>query len=146
MFPTISAAESHFYDAFSNLDIDQMMAVWADVSEASCIHPGGTICRGTQQIKASWNYIFKENIRRFFRLNTLIKQGNSSLCLTLVEENISLDGRIPAGPPVYATNFYKYFKGNWLMVLHHASPTPFIQVSDDLTFDADVSKGSNEIH
>ncbi|MEC9247621.1 MAG: nuclear transport factor 2 family protein [Pseudomonadota bacterium] len=146
MFPTATAAESHFYDAFSNFDKDQMMAVWADVPEATCIHPGGSICEGTRQIRASWDYIFREKIRRFFRLKTLIKQENASLCIMLVEENISLDGKTPAGPPVYATNFYKRFESEWLMVLHHASPTPFMQMSDDFTFDADLGKGSSEVH
>ena len=109
MFPTPTAAESHFYEAFSNFDKDQMMAVWADVPEATCIHPGGSICGGIRQIRASWDYIFREKIRRFFQLKTLIKQENTSLCITLVEENISLDGKTPAGPPIYATNFYKYY-------------------------------------
>ena len=49
-FPDPTSAEQAFYAAFSDLDDDAMQAVWVDSDDASCIHPGGTLLRGTKDI------------------------------------------------------------------------------------------------
>ena len=146
MFPTAEAAEIHFYEAFSNFDIDQMMLVWAGSAESTCIHPGGTSLRGRDNIKASWGVIFDQNIKRRFTLRTIMKAGNSEVQISLVEENISVDGRTPAAPPVYATNIYKCFNDNWLMILHHASAAPILQFIEDATLDTFKNSRYDKIH
>lgn len=146
MFPTAEAAETHFYEAFSNSDTEQMMAVWAEIPEISCIHPGGSLLEGAYQIRSSWNKILRPTTRRIFKLRTLMRHESSGFYLSLVEENISLDGRFPAGPPIYATNFYRCFDNKWLMILHHASAAPFIEIARDAVLDGGNENGSREIH
>ena len=121
MFSTVKNAENHFYDAFSNCDLEKMMSVWLDSNEISCIHPGSSALVGTSQITLSWQQIFNPISKRFFDVKEINQIRTGSFCVRLVKENIYLGEKNFAAPPVYATNIYRKFDSSWFMISHHAS-------------------------
>ena len=52
-------ANLKFYFALESLDVDLMEEVWATDASAICIHPGWTRLAGWENIRASWEQIFK---------------------------------------------------------------------------------------
>ena len=53
MFATPDEAETAFYTAFANTDLDAMMLVWLDSDAVTCIHPVGPRISGHQAVRAS---------------------------------------------------------------------------------------------
>ena len=121
MFSTVKDAENHFYHAFSNCDIESMMAVWLNANEIFCVHPGCTVLVGASQIKLSWQQIFNPMSKRLFNLKTINQISAGSFCIRLVQENIYLEGKNFAAPPIYATNIYRKIDSSWFMISHQAS-------------------------
>lgn len=124
MFSTPTNAENHFYDAFSNCDLEKMMSVWLDSNEISCIHPGGSALVGMSQITLSWQQIFSPRSKRVFDLKTINQISADEFCLRLVQENIYLEEKNLAAPTIYATNIYRKIDFSWFMISHHASVSP----------------------
>ena len=52
-------ANLKFYFALESLDIGLMDEVWATDASAVCIHPGSARLIGWDQIRSSWEQIFK---------------------------------------------------------------------------------------
>ncbi|EHR69627.1 ketosteroid isomerase-like enzyme [Burkholderiales bacterium JOSHI_001] len=115
-------AESQFYEALREGDIDKMMAVWHDDDEVVCVHPGGARVVGTAAIRAAFESIFAngsipvqpDRIRRVHSLDAAMH--------SVVErfEMNTPEGRQSGS--VVATNVYLKTAEGWRMVLHHASP------------------------
>jgi len=117
------AAEDAFYRAFERTDIEAMMAVWDDSPDTLCIHPGGAVLHGPQDIRASWVEIFQSAARVQFAVQEQLKLADDHLAVFVVHELLHIDGRPPAGP-IIATNAYRLTDNGWRMVLHHAVPAP----------------------
>jgi len=120
---TPKAAEDAFYRAFERADLEAMMAVWDDAPDTLCIHPGGTILHGPQDIRASWVEIFQHATRVQFAVQEQMKLADDHLAVFVVHELLHIDGRPPAGP-IIATNAYRLTDAGWRMVLRHAVPAP----------------------
>ena len=146
MFSTVEKAENHFYYAFTNCDIEEMMAVWLDSKEASCIHPGGAVLIGTSEIRLSWQQIFSQTTKRFFSIKTINQLSTENLCLRIVQENIHLKDPNFIAPPVYATNLYKKLESSWFMALHHASVSPVKFNADNQSFENREKNKSDGLH
>ena len=52
-------ANLKFYFALESLDVDLMDEVWATDASAICIYPGWNRLAGWENIRASWEQIFK---------------------------------------------------------------------------------------
>lgn len=119
-FADPSAAESAFYEAFRTLDINLMLAVWHDSTETSCIHPGGALLQGAEEILASWREIFRDSLppQVDFRLIRASTEGR--LAVHTVEESVTSGGGA-SHAIILATNIYGRFDSGWRMLAHHAS-------------------------
>jgi uncharacterized protein (TIGR02246 family) len=124
LFPTPQDAESAFYEAIENADLDSMMAVWADDDDIVCIHPGGARLSGVAQIRESWRQIFASGQALSFRLRERQSVNGLTLVVHSVYEQISATGEPRSPAPVIATNIYLRTERGWRMVAHHASPAP----------------------
>lgn len=121
VYATPDAAESAFYEAFEQGDLEAMMAVWMD-DQIICIHPMGTLLSGPQAIRSSWQQLFT-NFKPMHFQNQIQHQSNSSnLSVCVVIENIYLQGDSTPRPPILATNVYRKTDSGWRMCVHHASP------------------------
>lgn len=124
MFDSSLEAETAFYDAFADGDLEAMMRVWAVSFDVACIHPSGPRLEGVPEIRRSWEHIFRERVRREFTLRARRVVGNDDFRIHLLEENIAVPGTALVSPPVLATNVYQRMADGWYMVLHHASVAP----------------------
>ena len=146
MFSTVKNAEKHFYDAFSNCDLEKMMSVWLDSNEISCIHPGSSALVGTSQITLSWQQIFSLRSKRVFNLETINQISAKDFCLRLVQENIYLEEQNFAAPPIYATNIYRKIDCSWFMISHHASESPMKLDADFFSPRKEITNQSGNLH
>ena len=146
MFSTVKNAENHFYDAFSNCDLEKMMSVWLDSNEISCIHPGSSALVGTSQITLSWQQIFNPRSKRVFNLETINQISAKDFCLRLVQENIYLEETNFAVPPIYATNIYRKIDCSWFMISHHASESPIGLAADFFSHPKGIVNQSGDLH
>ena len=119
-FPDPTSAEQAFYVAFRELDEHRMLAVWADSVDASCIHPGGTLLRGTHDILASWREIFDEASPPRIEHRLIQASSDARLAVHTVEEKVS-SGEGGRRAVILATNVYVFTAGGWRMLAHHAS-------------------------
>ena len=119
-FPDAAAAEAAFYDAFRELDLEQMRAVWLDSATASCIHPGGGLLQGADAILASWAEMFRGSQVPQVRYRLIQASVDEHMVVHTVEENVN-SGNGQRSALVLATNVYTCISGRWHMLAHHAS-------------------------
>lgn len=129
--PDSSAAEGAFYAAFSALDIEAMREVWAQDSEAYCIHPGGPALRGAESIIKSWGNILVAKDPPSISYRTIDRNIGEDLAIHLVEESIRPSQSLSDPPSlVLATNIYVRSGSGWKMLVHHAS-LPLVREKPD---------------
>ena len=120
---TSADAERAFYKSFETLNLNQMMAVWDESNDISCIHPAGPRLIGVSQIKRAWQEIMANSPRVKFMVMAEQFYSNDSIAAHIVNEYISMDGE-EGGVMMLATNIYRQTENGWRMVCHHASPSP----------------------
>jgi uncharacterized protein (TIGR02246 family) len=116
------AIEQQFYEALQRGDIEQLMTVWSDDDDVSCVHPGGPRVIGPAAIRAAFDAIFANGVidvhpEKVRRLYTHACAVHSVLERIRVMTN---DG--PQSAWVVATNVYVKSAQGWRLVTHHASP------------------------
>lgn len=122
IFSDSTETEEAFYEAFARLDLGRMNAVWADLTETLCIHPGGPLVRGKAAVIESWREILSGSEPPSVSYRALQRFGSGTLAVHLVEELIAPSARTQAEPTrVLATNVYRHIEGSWRLVGHHAS-------------------------
>ncbi len=119
-FSDPTGAESAFYSAFADLDIDRMRAVWLASERVSCIHPGGGLLQGTEAVIASWADIFRNSQPPKIAHRLIQASQDSNLVVHIVEEQIR-SGDADRRATVFATNVYGLLDDGWHMLAHHAS-------------------------
>ena len=53
----ILAANTAFYSAFNDHDLEAMAALWSSSPELTCVHPGWNVLRGREAVIESWRAI-----------------------------------------------------------------------------------------
>ena len=104
------------------VDIDKLMACWADEDDIVCVHPGGPRVVGAVAIRATFEAMFNNGSVQAFPERIHKVQSLASAVHHLVErvEVITPQGARQAY--VIATNVYHKTPQGWRMVAHHASP------------------------
>lgn len=122
MFATPDEAETAFYTAFANTDLEAMMAVWLDSDVIACVHPVGPRVSGHEAVRGSWAGIFSNSGNLKFRLGEVHRTQDGLLSVHVLHEYITVPGDPAERPPAVATNVYQLTDKGWRMILHHASP------------------------
>lgn len=122
MFTTPDEAETAFYTAFANTDLDAMMAVWLESDSISCVHPVGPRILGREAVRTSWAGIFSNSGSLKFRLADVHRTQDGLLSVHVLHEHITLPGEAEERPPAVTTNIYQLTEKGWRMIMHHASP------------------------
>lgn len=115
-------ANLKFYFAVESLDIDLMDEVWATDSSAICVHPGSIRLAGWENIRASWEKIFRNT--SFMRIDVSevsVEVQGAIAWVTCLESITTASGEQMRRAQAYATNIFVFEDDRWLMVLHHAS-------------------------
>ncbi|MDH3560408.1 MAG: nuclear transport factor 2 family protein, partial [Gammaproteobacteria bacterium] len=124
-FASAQEAETAFYEAFENADLEAMMQVWSQDDDIECIHPLGDRLVGIAAVSESWRQILSRGKRIQFQLRRSNRFQNEQLAIHSLYENISIGGK--SQPPVVAVNIYRFNGSGWHMILHHASPATSIK-------------------
>lgn len=127
-FATPEQAEAAFYRAFEELDLDLMRRVWGTGTQIVCLHPGGDLVVGIQQVLDSWRRILQGARPPSLVFRLIQAQGDDATRVHLVEELIRPAGDTGSEPNrVLATNVYRRERDGWRLQLHHAS-LPVVRV------------------
>ena len=115
-------ANKRFYEAFEQLDIEAMSAVWLHSERARCIHPGWRTLRGWPAIEESWIAIFSntEDIR-FTITDISVSLSDRIAWVSCVENIVDSGNDIPVVSTIETTNIFEQIGLEWRMVQHHAS-------------------------
>lgn len=118
-------ANLKFYFALESLDVDLMEEVWATDASAMCMHPGSARLAGWENIRASWEHIFRNTT--FMRIDVSevsVEVQGSVAWVTCLESITTTVGEQMRRAQAYATNIFIFEDDRWLLVLHHASLIP----------------------
>jgi ketosteroid isomerase-like protein len=127
-------ANRRFYDAFEQLDIEMMSAVWLHSGRARCVHPGWRTLRGWPAVKQSWVAIFSNTEEIKFTLTSVSANVSEQVAWVSCVENIVDSGSaIPVVSTVEATNIFEWVDSEWRLVQHHASMA--VRERDDSDWD-----------
>ena len=121
--PIVLESNQRFYDAFNKNDLDLMIRIWLNDPVAQCIHPGWDVLNGFEPIIESWRKIFLTGQGLEIKLSHVEATASEDLAWVTCQENLfsmSIDGVQLS--KVHATNLFQQVRGEWKMVLHHASP------------------------
>lgn len=123
-----------FYQAFEQLDIEAMSAVWLHGDRARCIHPGWRTLRGWAAIKESWIAIFSNTEEIKFTLTDVaVTLSERMAWVSCVENIIDTGNAIPVVSMIEATNIFERIGSEWRLVQHHASMA--VRDQDDSEWD-----------
>ncbi|HLH29873.1 MAG TPA: nuclear transport factor 2 family protein, partial [Terriglobia bacterium] len=115
-------ANLKFYFALESLDIDLMDEVWATDASAICIHPNSERLAGWENIRNSWEQIFRNTT--FMRIDVSevsVEVQGQTAWVTCLESITTSNGDQMRRAHAYATNIFVFEDDRWLLVLHHAS-------------------------
>lgn len=118
----VRRANRRFYNAFEQLDIEAMSAVWLHTDRARCIHPGWGTLRGWPSIKESWIAIFANTEEINFTITDVaVNLSEGMAWVSCVENIIDAGNTIPVVSAIETTNIFERVGSEWRMVQHHAS-------------------------
>ena len=124
---SVREANERFYTAMNAADVVEMDEVWADDPGAVCIHPGREAIIGYERIRESWSVIFTAtNSMSIAPGNELITVVDGVAWVTCIETISLMMEEGLAAAAAQCTNIFRRTDGRWKMVVHHASPIPFM--------------------
>jgi len=121
----VVAVNEEFYRALESLEIERMDKVWHHADWITCVHPGGPMLTGWDNIRDSWVQIFKGTQDIRFELSeTSVRIENRTAWVTCIENILHLSTSGVSNVAATATNIFLQTADGWRIVLHHASPVP----------------------
>ena len=122
----IIKANSRFYEALGERDIELMKLVFVPDERAGCTHPGWIMLRGYDAIIQSWENVFDPEDKLHINLhNVTVDLRGQTAWVTCIQE-LTYIRRDPVMMNVsVSTNIFEKTDSGWLMLIHHASPVPF---------------------
>ena len=113
---SVADANSFFYGALTNRDLVAMERLWFPAEWVECVHPGMGPIRGWDAVRESWGVLFAA-------------AGSLMVAWVGCDERIAntTEGRMVSSM-ARATNIFVRHDNAWRMVVHHASPVPFLEL------------------
>ena len=121
----VLAMNQAFYRALESLDISQMEAVWWHEDWVNCLHPGGDLINGWEDILESWANIFRSTEKLRVTVNRIIVHVLGDAAWVSCIENVT--STYESGfetAMVETTNIFARRQGVWRMAHHHTTPLP----------------------
>lgn len=112
-----------FYQAFEQMDLEAMDRIWSKGSNVTCIHPGRNVLRGWDQIRFSWDQIFRNTKQLEVAADVISTevQGNFAY-VVLVENMVQVVPERRMEMQGIVTNIFEYDGSNWYLIHRHAGP------------------------
>ncbi|MCB1756842.1 MAG: nuclear transport factor 2 family protein [Gammaproteobacteria bacterium] len=136
-YSTAQDAESAFYEAFEQADLEGMMLIWAKDDRVVCIHPGAPRMEGLSEVRESWEALFRDPPMLKFSLLDVRITRTKDLAIHQVREEVEIDGQYIS--MMVSTNVYERDSDKcWYMTSRHSSAEPDdYEVDDGLYEDED---------
>lgn len=120
-FSSPEAAETAFYSAFTDCNVQAMNAVWAD-DDVICIHPGSSALVGHDAVMRSWTNILTDADPPNLYIKVISRFVRNNFAVHVLEEHIKpASGATGSTTVILVTNIYHQSDDGWHMVEHHAS-------------------------
>jgi ketosteroid isomerase-like protein len=124
--PELLAANSAFYEALEQGDLDALSELWVAGDEAVCVHPGLPPIHGAKAVIRSWAAILASTpYLQFVLTDTRGDRFGDVGVVSCTENLLSAPEGMPetmfAGGRAVATNVFRHLDGRWRMWAHHAS-------------------------
>ncbi|MBE9117284.1 nuclear transport factor 2 family protein [Lusitaniella coriacea LEGE 07157] len=119
----ILAANEAFYRAFEQKDLKAMSLLWSQGTGSICIHPGRKALCGWQQIRTTWEKIFRST--ESIEIDTEIinvEIGQQIAYILLLESVLQVSRGRKFKAQSMATNIFAKMAQKWYLVHHHGSP------------------------
>lgn len=100
-----------------------MSAVWSKGTGSLCIHPGRKALRGWEEIRDSWEKIFRAT--KYLEIDTdqiSTEVSGNIAYVVLIENLLQIGGNQKIKAQSMATNIFEYMGGKWYLIHHHGSP------------------------
>jgi uncharacterized protein (TIGR02246 family) len=124
---SVSEANDGFYRALSERDLAAMTAIWFPADWAECVHPGGPALVGWDAIRDSWRQVLGSTVTiSVTPASVRIRIVGDVAWVSCVERIAATDGTEIHSSLAQATNLFVRHDGRWRLVVHHASPVPYI--------------------
>ena len=128
-------ANKRFYEAFEQLDIEAMSAVWLHSDRARCIHPGWRTLRGWScHSRELDRHLQQHGGDQVYALpHVSVNLSDRMAWVSCVENIIDSGNAIPVVSAIEATNIFEWVGSEWRLVQHHASMA--VRERDDSEWD-----------
>ena len=120
---TVLEANDSFYRAFEKKDITAMNQIWWQGNGSICIHPGGNLIQGWDNIRSSWETIFQNTDYLEINVEVMTTEVDYAIAQLVVRENVmQVQRRRKIQAQSLATNTFRKMAQNWYLIHHHGSP------------------------
>ncbi len=121
--PAVLEANLAFYRAFQTKDMEAMSEIWSKGINTLCIHPGRKLLKGWEEIRPSWQQIFKvtSTLEIELQITASDSQGNFAYIVLIEKVTQTSSGRKNQSLSS-ATNLFENMGGKWYLIHHHGSP------------------------
>lgn len=119
----VIATNQVFYQAFEQMDLEAMAPIWSKEPNVTCIHPGRAALRGWDQIRFSWDQIFRNTRQLEVAADVISTEVRGNIAFVVLVENLVQvvpERRIEIQGMV--TNIFEYDGSNWVLIHRHTSP------------------------
>jgi ketosteroid isomerase-like protein len=124
---SVADANATFYEALTNRDLSGMERLWFPADWVECVHPGMGPIRGWEAVRESWAVLFATAGSLMVAATDVQVRLVGDVAWVGCDERIATtsEGRLISSL-ARATNIYVRHDDAWRMVVHHASPVPFL--------------------
>jgi uncharacterized protein (TIGR02246 family) len=123
----VADANENFYRAVSAGDLAAMDDLWFPAEWTECVHAGWTSLRGWDAVRDSWRMLFEGETRVAVSITDVrVRILGDVAWVSCLERNATADAEQIHTSLAQATNLFVKHDGRWRMVVHHASPVPFL--------------------
>ncbi|MDJ0713482.1 MAG: nuclear transport factor 2 family protein [Prochloraceae cyanobacterium] len=112
-----------FYRAFEKRDINSMAKLWFQGAGSLCIHPGGKVLKGWNEVRLSWEQIFSHTDYIEIETEIVTKEiGERVAYIVAIENVLQVNGDRRFEGLSMATNIFEKMAQKWYLIHHHGSP------------------------
>ena len=123
----VADANATFYEVLTNRDLAAMERLWFPAEWVECVHPGMGPIRGWEAVRESWAMLFATAGPLMVAATDVQVRLVGDVAWVGCDERIATtnEGRLISSL-ARATNIFVRHDDAWRMVVHHASPVPFL--------------------
>jgi len=118
---SILDANLAFYQALEARDMSLMCKIWANDGTARCSQPNGVLLRGWEEVRRNFEQLFSSDRPYKIELTQVYSEESDAIAYVSLVERVEMPQTTRPRREHVATNVFRYEKGAWRLVIHHAT-------------------------